>query len=52
MFIDKPYISLEQLKLSKPENVIRLAHMSGLTTEGKSIEQIIEEVHFQINYKL
>ncbi len=50
MFFDKPYISLEQLKKSKPENVIRLAHAAGLTTSGKPIEQIIEETHLRINY--
>jgi hypothetical protein len=46
------FISKNLLKRAKPENVIRLAHFVGLTTYGKTMEQIIEETHMRINWNM
>jgi hypothetical protein len=44
------HIKLVHLYRAKPRDVIRLAHFAGLTTYGKTLEQIIEETHIQINF--
>ena len=44
------HIKLTSLQRAKPKDVIRLAHFVGLTSFGKTLEQIIEEVHFEVNY--
>ncbi len=44
------HIKSTTLRRAKPQDVIRLAHFVGLTSGGKTLEQIIEEVHLKINY--
>jgi hypothetical protein len=38
------------LRRANPRSVLRLAHFVGVTTFGRTIEDIIEELHLRINY--
>ena len=44
------HISQNSLRRANPKNVIRLAHYAGVVMLGRTIEEIIEELHLKINY--
>lgn len=44
------HISQKSLRLANPRNVLRLAHFAGLTTSGRIMSDIIEELHLRLNY--
>lgn len=44
------HISQKALRRANPRNVLRLAHYAGLVTFGRTLEDIIEELHLKINY--
>lgn len=44
------HIKVWSLRRANPRNVIRLAHFAGMVTLGRTLEDIIEELHLKINY--
>lgn len=44
------HIKQTTLRRCKPQDVIRLAHFVGVVTFGRTLEDIIEELHLKINY--
>lgn len=44
------HISQKALRQANPRNVLRLARFAGLTTFGRTLEDIIEELHLRVNY--
>lgn len=47
------YISIGILNKAKEidiSNIIKLAHFVGVTTSGRLVKDIIEELHFKLNY--
>jgi hypothetical protein len=43
-------IKIAHLYRANPRNVLRLAHYVGLTTFGRTMEDIMQELHIRINF--
>jgi hypothetical protein len=44
------HIKKNSLQRAKGRDVLRLAHFVGMVTFGRTMEDIIEELHIRINY--
>lgn len=44
------HIKQSSLRRAKGRDVLRLAHFVGMVTFGRTMEDIIEELHIRINY--
>lgn len=44
------HIKMSLLCRTNPRNVLRLAHYVGLITLGRTIEDIMQELHIRINF--
>lgn len=44
------HIKQSTLRKADPRNILRLAHFAGLTTFGRTLEDIIEELNLRINF--